>query len=459
MKVSIVLLLGILTYTSQAQVRPAATTTATSARLAEIAQFYTPHDAFMGTVLVAKGSELLLNRAYGKASLEWGIPNTVDVRFRIGSLTKQFTAALVLLTQEAGQLAVTDPVTKYLPNAPASWAHVTLADLLHHTSGIPDFIFDPRFLEWGMGTHTPAEVMAFIQQKPLNFAPGTQFGYSNSNYTLLGLVLEKASGRRYVDLLRERILLPLGMKNSGLDSDELILSKRATGYQPGPQHLLPSRSSSLSVAWAVGGIYSTTADLWRWEQGLFMGKVLSASSLQAMTTPGKSHYGDGVFINERQGVTVVEHGGQIEGFTSYMSYVPSQQVAVIVLGNVSGDTPDRLAGQLLDVTLGKAVILTPPRTAQAITPAELTRFSGTYVISPQLTLAITPAADGLLVLATGQPPLSFSYEGTVNGHPQFFTRSMDAQLEFAPSATGTVPTVLLHLSGSTMPGQRQELAH
>jgi CubicO group peptidase (beta-lactamase class C family) len=426
-----------------------------SQRLDEVASSFTKDDAFMGAVLVAKGPTIFLNKAYGKAVVEWNIPNSPDVKFRIGSMTKQFTAALILLTQEEGKLSVDDPIRKYLPDSPTAWEKITIADLLHHTSGIPNFIFDKRYFEWRMVSHTPAEEVALFNDKTLNFSPGTQWEYSNSNYTLLGMILEKVTGRRYGDLLRERILDPLGMKDSGLDDDDLILPERAEGYQPGAKGIVPVRSLSMSVGWATGSMYSTTRDLLRWERGLFGGKVLSASSLKQMTTPGKGNYGGGVFVSRRDDIEVVEHGGSIDGFNSYMIYVPARNIAVIVLSNVSGDAPDKMGSKLLDATLGKQVTLAKPRIALPISRAELSKFVGDYEISAELSLKITASDEGLIVQASGQPPLAFSYEGEMNGHPQFFTRAMDVQIEFIPTSTDHVSTLVLHLGGSAMQGRRQ----
>jgi CubicO group peptidase (beta-lactamase class C family) len=427
----------------------------TKERLDMVASSFTKDEAFMGAVLVAKGPDILLDKGYGKAVVEWNIPDSPDAKFRIGSMTKQFTAALVLLEQEEGKLSVDDPIRKYLPDSPAAWDKITIGDLLHHTSGVPNFIFDKRFFEWRMVARTPVEEMDFFKDKPLNFAPGTQWEYSNSNYMLLGMILETVTGRRYVDLLQERILAPLGMKDSGLDYDDLILPERAEGYQPGSKGIVPVRSQSMSVAWSTGAMYSTTRDLLRWEQGLFGGKVLSASSLKQMTTATKGNYGCGVFVSRKDDMEVVEHGGSIEGFNSYMIYVPARNIAVIALSNVSGDAPDKMAVKLLDVTLGKTVTLAKQRVAVPIAKADLSKFVGDYTISAQLSLNITASDEGLIVLATGQPPLQFSYEGEINGHPQFFTRAMDAQIEFIPNATDHLSTLVLHLSGSAMPGKRQ----
>jgi CubicO group peptidase (beta-lactamase class C family) len=433
----------------------AAVPDSTKERLDEVASSFTRDDAFMGAVLVAKGPDILLDKGYGKAVVEWNIPNSPDAKFRIGSMTKQFTAALVLLEQEEGKLSVDDLIRKYLPDSPAAWDKITIDDLLHHTSGVPNFIFDKRFFEWRMVARTPVEEMDLFKDKPLNFAPGTQWEYSNSNYMLLGMILEKVTGRRYVDLLQERILAPLGMKDSGLDDDDLILRERAEGYQPGSKGIVPVRSQSMSVAWSTGAMYSTTRDLLRWEHGLFGGKVLSASSLKQMTTATKGNYGCGVFVSRKDDMEVVEHGGSIEGFNSYMIYVPARDIVVIALSNVSGDAPDKMAAKLLDVTLGKTVTLAKQRVAVPIAKADLSKFVGDYTISAQLSLNITASDEGLIVLATGQPPLQFSYEGEINGHPQFFTRAMDAQIEFIPNATDHLSTLVLHLSGSAMPGKRQ----
>jgi CubicO group peptidase (beta-lactamase class C family) len=426
-----------------------------SQRLDEVASSFTKDNAFMGAVLVANGPTILLDRGYGKAVVEWNIPNSPDVKFRIGSMTKQFTAALVLLAQEEGKLSVDDPVRKYLPDSPAAWEKVTIGDLLHHTSGIPNFIFDKRYFEWRMVSRTPTEEVGLFKDKPLNFSPGTQWEYSNSNYTLLGMILEKVTGRRYVDLLRERILAVLGMKDSGLDDDDLILPERAEGYQPGPKGIVPMRSLSMSVGWSTGSMYSTTGDLLRWQQGLFGGRVISASSLKQMTTPGKGNYGDGVFVSRKDDLEVIEHGGSIDGFNSYMIYVPARNIAIIVLSNVSGDAPDKMAGKLLDVTLGKAVTLAKPRVALPIAKTELSKFVGDYKISAELSLKIAVSDEGLVVQASGQPPLLFSYEGEINGHPQFFTRAMDLQIEFIPTSTDHVSALVLHLGGGTMQGRRQ----
>jgi len=427
---------------------------ALKARLEQIANSYTPNNAFMGTVLVADGDRLLLDKGYGMASLEWQIPNTPDTKFRLGSLTKQFTATLVLLLQQDGKLNIQDPVSKYLPDTPKTWEKITLANLLGHTSGIPNFTDTKEFAVWRMAPHTTDEELAFFRDKPLDFEPGSKFAYSNSNFEVLGAVIEKVSGEKYADLLRKRIFDPLGMNDTGLDSDELILPKRAEGYMPGPKGLVVARSESMSVPWAAGSIYSTTGDLLKWEHGLFGGKILNADSLKLMTTPGKGNYGLGVFIEDKDGVKVVSHGGGIEGFNTHLAYAPDRKIAVVVLSNVNGSAPGTMGGQLMDTMLGKKVTLADERKPVPIAKEALAKFVGVYDLAPTFALTVAIDGDHLTAQGTGQPALALMYQGEKNGHPIFFVPQPNAEIEFVPGPNGTIDSLILHQGGQDMPAKR-----
>ena len=186
-----------------------------------------------------------------------------------------------------------------------SWDKVTLTELLGHNSGIPEIQSDPRFRSWAMSPHTHAEEFALFKDRPLNFEPGSKNEYSNSDDLVLGAVIEKVTGEDYGTLLHNRIFKPLGMNNSGVDKDGLVLPKRAQGYNNG--RLVPAPSESMSVPWSAGSIYSTANDLLRWERGLFGDKVLSSASLKAMTTPGKVSDGFGVGVATEDGMKVVDH--------------------------------------------------------------------------------------------------------------------------------------------------------
>jgi CubicO group peptidase (beta-lactamase class C family) len=427
---------------------------AVKARLDQVAGSYTAGNAFMGTVLVVDGDRVLLDKGCGMADLEWGNANAPDVKFRLGSLTKQFTATLVLLLQQDGKLKIDDPVSKYLPDAPKTWEKITLANLLGHTSGIPSFTDAKEFGVWRMSPHTTEEELALFRDKPLDFEPGSKFAYSNSNFEVLGAVIEKVSGRKYGDLLRERIFDPLGMKDSGLDTDELVLPKRAQGYMPGPGGIVLARSESMTVPWAAGSIYSTTGDLLKWERGLFGGKVLSADSLKAMTTAGKGNYGLGVMAIDKDGLKVVEHGGGIEGFNTSLLYVPERRIAVVVLSNVNGMAPSTMTNQLLDVVLGKPVTLANERKAVPIAKEELAKYVGVYDLLPTFSVTIAISGDGLTAQGTGQPAFPLMYVGIKDGHPRFFAPPVDAEIEFIPDASGVFTSMVLHQAGHDSPGKR-----
>src|SRR5580692_11610396 len=204
-----------------------------TARMDQIVQSYVSAKTFMGTVLVARGGEVLLSKGYGMANLEWEIPNSPSTKFRLGSVTKQFTAASILLLQERGKLKVEDPVKKYMPDAPAAWDKITIFHVLTHTSGIPSFTGFADYKQTEPFETTPEKLVALFRDKPLEFAPGEKWNYSNSGYVLLGYLIEKISGQSYASFVKENIFAPLGMKDSGYDSNSQIIHHRAAGYSPG----------------------------------------------------------------------------------------------------------------------------------------------------------------------------------------------------------------------------------
>jgi CubicO group peptidase (beta-lactamase class C family) len=423
-------------------------------RLDQIADSYTADNAFMGAVLVARGDRILLDKGYGKANVEQNIPNDAHTKFRIGSLTKQFTAVLVLLLQQDGKLHIEDPVRKYLPNAPKIWDKITLVELLGHNSGIPEIQSAPNFRSWAMVPHTHSEEFALFRDRPLSFEPGTKNEYSNSNYLVLGAVIEKVAGEDYATLLCDRIFKPLRMNDSGVDKDGLVLSNRAQGYNNENGRLVPAPSESMTIPWSAGSLYSTTKDLLRWERGLFGGKILSRVSLTTMTTPGKVTHGLGVDVSTEDGAEVVDHNGAIEGFVAHMAYLPESRVSVIVLANVFGGAPPAMGDQLAETMLGKAVILARERKAVPITDEALARFAGTYSMSNGWTFTFSVKSNALMLNATGQT-FPLLYQGMKAGHPRFFVAITNGELEFIPDANGIMTTVLSHQHGADLSGRRR----
>lgn len=288
----------------------------------QVAQSYVNNKQFMGSVLVAQNGKLLLNKGYGFANLEWNVPNSPESKFRLGSVTKQFTAACILMLEERGKLKIDDPVKKYMPDAPAAWDKVTIFHLLTHTSGIPSFTGFPDYASTEAIATTPEKSVARFRDKPLEFQPGEKWNYSNSGYVLLGYLIERISGESYSQFVQKNIFTPLGMKDSGYDSNSAIILHRASGYTPNEKGLINTGYIDMTIPLSAGGLYSTTLDLLKWEEGLFGGKLISVASLQKMTTPFKNDYAFGLGVRTVNGHKLIEHGGGIEGFNTDLATFP-----------------------------------------------------------------------------------------------------------------------------------------
>ena len=313
-------------------------------RIDRAAKFYRNHDGFSGMVAVARDHQLIFQRGYGYANLEWQIPFTPDTRFRIGSLSKQFTAAAILLLEQDGKLKTSDPISRFYPNSPAAWSDITLRNLLTHTSGIPDVDFG---LILKYSPHTPEELMKGIPERPLEFQPGSKVEYANINYMLLGRVVEQASGKPYCQFLEERIFQPLQLTETGCDWNSTLVPHRAYGYHPSARGPVGVEDDDLSSLAGAGNLYSSTGDLIRWTEALHGGKVLSQASLTEMVTPFLDGYGYGLQIDGEGQTLDIFHNGTVDGFFSCLDYIPATKTTVVVLSNLVADgnrtTPGTLA--------------------------------------------------------------------------------------------------------------------
>ena len=319
---------------------------------------------FMGNILIVRDGKVLADRTFGSASLDWQIPNTDSTRFHIGSLSKQFTAAGILLLAERGKLRLDDPITKYVDDPPSAWQGITLLHLLTHSSGIvsiTDLPPDQAALTRG---GTPAEIVARFRNQPLLFPPGTQARYSNSGFILLGVVIEKVSGENYATFLQKNIFDPLGMHDTGVDNGIDIVPDLATGYRLQNGKPVHAEFIDMRVPFAAGDLYSTTHDLALWEQDLFGGKVLRPDSLQRMITPGLGGFGLGVVVNDDQkndkGERLISHTGGIQGFVADLRYYPGKRLTVVVLSNTESKDTLALSEQLSRQALSGTVSLNTP---------------------------------------------------------------------------------------------------
>ncbi len=308
---------------------------------------------FNGSVLVARGSRIIYERGLGFANLEWRIPNDPRTKFKLGSVSKQFTALLVLQFVSEGNIDLGGHISDYLPYyRKDTGSRVTAHHLLSHTSGVPNFLDLPNFLE-GPESHVRYSVQEFAKKycsSDLEFEPGARFGYSNSGYFLLGAILEHVSGKTYEALLKERIFTPLGMNDSGYVSEETLLPRRAAGYERTPDGLKNARHYDMSIPHAAGGLYSTVRDLYLWDQALYTERLLPAKTRDLLFRPNLENYGYGWGIltpkpdSPYASESIPMHGGAIFGFQSLIQRIPSRKELIVLLDNTD-------SSKLLDIAL------------------------------------------------------------------------------------------------------------
>ncbi len=290
-------------------------------------------------VLAVKDGKIILRKGFGMANLELGIPIKPEMVFRIGSITKQFTAVAIMKLAEEGKLSINDDIKKYLPDYPTHGHKITIHHLLNHTSGIKSYTNVQEILSLMRKDMKPAELIDLFKKQPMDFAPGEQFLYNNSGYFLLGAIIEKVSGKSYEAYIDENIFKPLGMSSSYYDSSTRIIPLRASGYEKEKDEITNTDYLSMTLPYAAGSLASTVDDLYRWYQALEAGKVLSQKSLEQMYTPtelnnGKTHdYGYGWSLGTSFGEKIIEHGGGINGFITDALRVPGKKVFVTVLTN------------------------------------------------------------------------------------------------------------------------------
>lgn len=317
--------------------------------------------ALTGSVLVAHDGSVF-SKGYGPADRDAHILNTVQTMFRIGSVTKQFTAMAILILQERGKLHVQDKLCMYIANCPQDWRPITLYDLLIHASGIPNYTdFSDFVATWNQPT-TPTQLIARFKNRPLDFSPGAKWSYSNSGYILLGYIIERVSGESYATFLQKNIFTPLKMTHTGYDDSQPHLPTHATGYYAG---YVKPEFYDMSVFYATGALYSDVEDLYTWDQALAQHRLVSQQSLDAMFAPHipcPPHgcalstdlgYGYAWFVAKQPEGRLIYHLGRIDGYLSYNGFYPASNVDVVVLSNLEGTNVLKIGTTLAGMVLSK----------------------------------------------------------------------------------------------------------
>lgn len=335
------------------------------------------------TIAVARGAELIVRQSYGLADIEHAVPATPETVYRIGSISKQFTAATIMRLVEQRRVALDDDVTKYLPQFHSHGAHITVRQLLTHTSGLQSFTEVPEAAAVEKLDLTDAQQLALFQDKPANFAPGTNFVYNNSAFYMLAMIVERVTGQPHGRYLRDSVLVPLGLRSTDVCSHSRIVQHRARGYVLVNNEFENEPYISFTQPKGGGDLCSTVGDLVTWARLLASGKVVSAESYATMSAPGtladgrEIAYGLGLFASTLDGTPEVFHGGAIVGFTSFVAWYPAHDLTIAMFGN--SDVAELYNGRLARQIARRAFGMSEPRDSAVAVPAdELSGYAGAY---------------------------------------------------------------------------------
>jgi CubicO group peptidase (beta-lactamase class C family) len=401
--------------------------------------------------LVAQKGNILLEKGYGYKNVEQKTKLDANSLFQYGSVTKEFTAAIIMYLQEKGKLNTQDKLSKYFPELTFADS-VTIYNLLTHTSGIYNYTNNPDFMKTEAVKPADKEkIFALFKNKPLEFTPGSKFNYSNSGYSLLGYIIEKASGKSYETMMHEVILQPLGMRTAGFDFAHNHSTDKTTGYnfiKAGKFETAGVVDSS--VAFSAGSLYGSVKDLYAWHQALQKNKLLSAASWQQVYKPFHSKYAFGWQIDTVYGKPVAEHGGGIFGYTSMFKRFPNDDVVIIVLSNNSSPKSQELANKLAALVFQQPVEWPAKKIFVQVPEETLKAYVGDYELNPNFVIAIT-VEDGKL---QGQPTGQSKSELLAENENKFYVEAADADVSFVKDASGKVTALKLTQRGRTQEAKK-----
>jgi CubicO group peptidase (beta-lactamase class C family) len=406
---------------------------------------------FHGAVLVSKNGKVLVDKGYGWMNAESKAVANQHTRYQIGSVTKQFTATIILKLAEQGKLTLSDKLEQYFPGLP-NGKEITIEHLLTHTSGLYNYTNSRKFMD--SASHMPATqagMLAWFRTFQPDFSPGEKFSYSNTGYMMLGYISEKVSGKSYESLVREMIFRPLGMDQSGFDFTHLVSPDKAKGYYAlVPGQVVPAKIVDSSVSFSAGAIYSTTADLYKWNRSLFSGSLLTPEAYQNAFTPRKDRYALGWFIDSVYGRRRITHDGGIDGFLAHNTILPQDQVTVTVLSNSETWDPSKIGKDLLAILFEQPYAIPSTRKSVPVNENILASYAGDYEIRPDFILTVFLKEGKFKAKATGQPEIDLYAEDDNLFYPMVF----DADITFGKDASGKVDRLILKQGGQTIEAKK-----
>ena len=393
-------------------------------------------------VLIAKDGKIIYDKSYGYADLEHKTKISPQTKFRIGSITKQFIASGILKLQEEGKLSVNDKLSKYFPDFPRA-GEVSIHHLLTHTSGIHSFTNKESFFADVVKPVTNEKMLDYFKNDDYDFKPGERYQYNNSGYFLLGLIIEKVTGDNYGNYLKKVFFDPLGMSNTGVYSTRINLTNEALGYEKADDNYKRALNWNMDWAGGAGSLYSTTEDLYKWNEAVFNNKVLKPESMKAafnpvvlnsgLTPPGIK-YGYGWGLNEYRGVASIGHSGGLHGFISQLLRVPKDNMTVVLLTNVTPPQVEIDPMKVAELYLWKDMAKQTSFARQQSDEKELEKYIGRYDLSQGMIMTITKEKDGLYAQVSGQN--KFPIYQASPGH--FYWKVVEATVHFVTDDKGIV---------------------
>jgi len=410
---------------------------------------------FSGTILLASKGQTLVAKGYGYANREWQIPNTPQTKFRIGSMTKQFTSMLIMQLRERGKIQLEASMCTYVTACPDAWKPVTIHHLLTHTSGIPTYTGIPAWRETNMVPKRRDQIVDYFRDLPLQWVPGERYAYNNSGYYLLGVVIESVTGKKYEEALQELILTPLGLTDTGYDWTRTILPRRASGYSGRGAALVNSAPVDMQQPYAAGSMYSTVEDLLKWDQSLYTERLLPAAAKQIMWTPFRENYAYGWTVAPPApalfgGYPRQAHTGGINGFASVIVRLPEPNLTVIVLANNDTANPSAVARDIAAIYFGQSYTIPAIRTVARVDPAIFDQYAGRYELAPGFILTMTREGGSLMTQATGQGKFELFPESETT----FFAKVTEITVAFVKGPDGKVTHAVVTQGGQARQAKR-----
>ena len=401
-------------------------------------------------ILLAKDGNVLYRKGFGYADIKNKILITTDTKFRIGSVTKQFTAAAILKLQENNLLSVADKLSKFIPDFPRG-DEVTIHQLLTHISGIHSYTGNHDFIDKVTKTISEDSLVNLIKKDSYDFNPGEKFLYNNSGYFLLGYIVGKVSGKPYGEFLKETFFNPLQMNNTGVHYAGIKLENEAKGYTKNSDKYEEAINWDMSWAGAAGALYSTVDDLLKWNQALYGGKVLNEESLNAALTPvvlknGEKppmQYGYGLGLNTYRGTDITSHSGGLHGFVTQLAYYPKEKVSVVMFSNTAEPEvnfdPNKIAEAFLWDKMDKQVSYVE----SSVKPKNLQIYTGRYELTGMGVITVTTEDNKLYAQLSGQQ----KYEIFPFAENEFFWKIVDAKIKFVKNQNGEISSSILYQNG------------